>query len=206
MPPMSTRPSSSRVVKRMASTWLGRTRDNASWQTKVDGAYDIDQFAIDWDHQQVQCPQGKWASAWRERHDASGRVSIVVQFRQGDCQACEVRALYTRAKKARYLRLHPREQHEALEAARARFSSDAGKEIYKRRAGIEGRSLAGGTGVWPAPHAILRHRQNALTTCRDRHGHQCGSAGWRGSPGRRALTTRTSRFAALAPTPAMGPG
>src|SRR5215468_2980531 len=106
---------------------LGPTRDNASWQTKVDGAYDIDQFAIDWEQQQVRCPQGKWASAWRERYDPSGRVSIVVQFRQGDCQACEARALCTRAKQARYLRFHPREQHEALEAARARFNSDAGQ-------------------------------------------------------------------------------
>ena len=61
-----------------------------------------------------------------------------MQFRQGDCQACEARALCTRAKQARYLRLPPREQHTALEAARARFSSDAGRDLYKRRAGIEG--------------------------------------------------------------------
>src|SRR2546425_7003262 len=37
---------------------LGPTRDNASWQTKVNGAYDIDQFEIDWDRQQVRSPQG----------------------------------------------------------------------------------------------------------------------------------------------------
>lgn len=88
---------------------LGPTRDNASWQPKVDGACDIDQCEIDWDHQQVRCPQGKWAAARRERHAPSGRVSSVVPLRQGDCQVCEARALCTRAKQARYLRFHPHE-------------------------------------------------------------------------------------------------
>lgn len=92
---------------------IGPTRPNVTWQTHVDGAYDLDPFAMDWDRQQVRCPQGKWASAWRARHDPSGRVSIVVQFRQGECHACEARAFCTRAQQARDLRLHPREQHEA---------------------------------------------------------------------------------------------
>jgi transposase len=92
---------------------LGPTRPHARWHTKVDGADDIDQFEIDWDHKQVRCPQGKWASAWRARPDPSGNVSIVVPFRQGDCQGCEARTLCPRAKQARYLKLHPREPHEA---------------------------------------------------------------------------------------------
>ena len=49
------------------------------------------------------------ASAWRERHDPSGRVSIVVQFRQGDCQACEARALCTGPSRRGFPSL-PREQ------------------------------------------------------------------------------------------------
>jgi len=184
---------------------LGPTRDNASWQTKVDGAYDIDQFAIDWDHQQVQCPQGKWASAWRERHDPSGRVSIVVQFRQGDCQACEARALCTRAKQARSLRFHPREQHEALEAARARFRTDAGRDLYKRRAGIEG-TLSQGVRAF----GLRRTRYRGIDKTHLQHVAIATAinvdrlvAWFTGQP---RATTRTSRFAALAPTPAMGPG
>jgi transposase len=184
---------------------LGPTRDNASWQTKVDGAYDIDQFEIDWDHQQVRCPQGKWASAWRERHDPSGRVSIVVQFRQGDCQACEARALCTRAKQARSLRFHPREQHEALEAARARFSTDAGRDLYKRRAGIEG-TLSQGVRAF----GLRRTRYRGIDKTHLQHVAIATAinvdrlvAWFTGQP---RATTRTSRFAALAPTPAMGPG
>ena len=184
---------------------LGPARDNASWQTKVDGAYDIDQFAIDWDHQQVRCPQGKWAAAWRERHDPSGRVSIVVQFRQGDCQACEARALCTRAKQARSLRFHPREQHEALEAARARFNTDAGRDLYKRRAGIEG-TLSQGVRAF----GLRRTRYRGIDKTHLQHVAIATAinverlvAWFTGQP---RATTRTSRFAALAPTPAMGPG
>src|SRR5438067_12449506 len=32
---------------------LGPTRQNASWQTKVDGAYSVDQFTVDWEQQEV---------------------------------------------------------------------------------------------------------------------------------------------------------
>ena len=143
--------------------------------------------------------------AWRERHDASGRVSIVVQFRQGDCQACEARALCTRAKQARYLRLHPREQHEALEAARARVSAEAGKELYKRRAGIEG-TLSQGVRAF----GMRRTRYRGLEKTHLQHVAIATAinvdrlvAWFAGTP---RATTRTSRFAALAPTPAMGPG
>jgi transposase len=184
---------------------MGPTRPNVTWQTHVDGAYDIDHFEIDWDRQQVRCPQGKWASAWRERHDPSGRVSIVVQFRQGDCQACEARALCTRAKQARYLRLHPREQHEALEAARARFNSDAGQALYKRRAGIEG-TLSQGVRAF----GLRRTRYRGLDKTHLQHVAIATAinvdrlvAWFTGQP---RATTRTSRFAALAPQPAMGPG
>jgi transposase len=184
---------------------MGPTRPNASWQTKVDGAYDIDQCEIDWDHKQVRCPQGKWASAWSERPDPSGNVSIVVQFRQGDCQACEARTLCTRAKQARYLKLHPREQHEALEAARARFSSEAGKELYKRRAGIEG-TLSQGVRAF----GLRRTRYRGLDKTHVQHVAIATAinvdrlvAWFTGQP---RATTRTSRFAALAPKHALGRG
>jgi hypothetical protein len=48
--------------------------------------------------------------------------------------------LCTKAKKqARGLKLQPREEYEALQQARARQASDRGKQLYKRRAGIEAR-------------------------------------------------------------------
>jgi len=37
---------------------VGPVRDNARWQQKVDGAYAVAQFRIDWDAKQAHCPQG----------------------------------------------------------------------------------------------------------------------------------------------------
>src|SRR5215467_7249105 len=48
---------------------LGPTRQNASWHTKVDGAYSVDQFTVDWEQQTVWCPQGKQAVSWTEYVD-----------------------------------------------------------------------------------------------------------------------------------------
>jgi transposase len=118
-------------------TLIGPTRSNNSWQTKVAGAYDIDQFAIDWDHQQVRCPQGKSSTAWKESVDNTGSPLIMVYFRRQDCQACSARDLCTRASR-RVVGFRPREQYDALQAARQRHASVAGKQLYNRRAGIEG--------------------------------------------------------------------
>jgi transposase len=118
-------------------TLIGPTRSNNSWQTKVAGAYDIDQFAIDWDHQQVRCPQGNYSTAWKESVDNTGSPLTLVYFRRQDCQACSARDLCTRASR-RVVGFRPREQYDALQAARQRHASAAGKQLYNRRAGIEG--------------------------------------------------------------------
>ena len=44
---------------------IGPARSNNSWQSKVDGAYDLEKFAIDWEKQSVQCPQGNQSSNCR---------------------------------------------------------------------------------------------------------------------------------------------
>jgi hypothetical protein len=118
-------------------TLIGPTRSNNSWQTKVDGAYDIDQFVIDWDHQQVRCPQGNYSTSWKEGVDNTGSPLIMVYFRRKDCQACSARDLCTRANR-RVLGFRPREQYDALLTARQRHASAAGKQLYNCRAGIEG--------------------------------------------------------------------
>ncbi|HMN29801.1 MAG TPA: transposase, partial [Caldilineaceae bacterium] len=100
----------------------GPTRPNPSWQTQVEGAYTLDQFAIDWDHQEVRCPQGKVATAWKEGLDSTGQPIIYVGFRIKDCQACAARARCTRGR-YRHLHLKPRIQFELLQPARQRFAT-----------------------------------------------------------------------------------
>jgi transposase len=118
---------------------VGPPRPDPSWQTKIAGAYNVGRFAVDWEAQRVTCPEGKVSSTWTPQVDASGSASISVKFRTTDCGRCEARALCTRAAKMpRHLKLHPRAEHEALQAVRARLGTEEGKRLYQRRAGVEG--------------------------------------------------------------------
>jgi transposase len=119
---------------------IGPPRPDPSWQAKVEGAYSIAQFAIDWDHQQMQCPQGKVSVGWKDRLDHAGHPYIRVSFRTQDCQACGSRALCTRtaAPKPRVIKLQPRLSYEALQLARTSYERDEGRKLYASRAGVEG--------------------------------------------------------------------
>jgi transposase len=121
-----------------AITLIGPTRPNNSWQAQTAGAYDVDQFEIDWKQQQVRCPQGKLSSGWWSRTDYTGQPMISVYFRQQDCDHCAVREQCTRSTTERRLRFRPQAQYEALQAARQRHATEEGRLLYKRRAGIEG--------------------------------------------------------------------
>ena len=116
---------------------VGPTRQNASWQSKTEGAYDEAQFAIDWQKETVTCPEGKHANSWNVRVQESGRTYVQARFSTKDCRTCAAKALCTRGAH-RSLAFLPQEKYEALEQARAAHSSSEGKERYKRRAGIEG--------------------------------------------------------------------
>ena len=120
-------------------TLVGPTRPKAGWQNKVAGAYGYDQFTVDWERKQVRCPQGKWSLPWRERRDPSRDPWFAAHFRTQDCAACATRSLCTRSpRQARFFKLLPREQQEALQKARAIHATEAGQKRYARRAGIEG--------------------------------------------------------------------
>jgi transposase len=181
-------------------TLRGPARPNPNWQTKVAGAYTLADFAVDWEHQQVHCPQGKAAASWAARVDTTGRSYIQVRFRQQDCRACDARALCTQATQAaRSLTLHPQVEFEALQAARAWYASEEGQQRYKRRAGVEG-TLSQGVRAFGLRYARYRglmktHFQHVATAAAmnvDR------IVAWLSE--RPRAKTRTSRFAALAPT------
>lgn len=125
--------------KAQGITLVGPTRPNGSWQARMPGAYDSDQFAIDWQQEQVRCPQGKLSSFWGQRLDANGLPYISVVFSQSDCRTCSARSLCTRTpKQARRLKLQSHEAYVALQQARQHHASAEGKRLYNRRAGIEG--------------------------------------------------------------------
>src|SRR5262249_19999901 len=120
-------------------TLVGPTRPTPGWQTKVAGAYRSDQFMVDWDRKQVQCPQGKWSLPWRDPRKPGRNAWFAARFRTQACATCAARNLCTRSpRQARFLHLLPRAQYEALQTARATHTTAAGQQRYARRAGIEG--------------------------------------------------------------------
>jgi len=176
---------------------VGPARLNNAWQTKTEGGYDLDQFTIDWDLQQAQCPQGQRSTVWKEGLDNTGSPLISVYFRRKLCRACPARAHCTRAPR-RIIHFRPRAQYEALQAARQRQASAAGKQRYQRRAGIEGTISQG---VRAFGLRLCRYRGLAKTTLQ----HLATAAAinidrlvawFDESP---HAKTRKSRFARLAP-------
>jgi transposase len=112
---------------------------DSSWQAQAGEGFDLSAFQIDWEQQQVRCPQGQTSRVWSPSHDTGGKAVIHIQFDRVSCGACDARPACTRAAAGpRTLKLRPQAQHEALQTARARQETKAFKQRYKRRAGIEG--------------------------------------------------------------------
>ena len=117
---------------------VGPARPVQNWQAKEKDALLITDFAVDWERRLARCPEGRESTGWGEYRDrASGRPYIRANFSPADCQPCSARARCTRTR-SRRLTLHPRGQHEAVAAARARLTSEAGQRLYAQRQGVEG--------------------------------------------------------------------
>jgi transposase len=178
----------------------GPTRPSQGWQMQVAGAYTFEQFTVDWEQQQVRCPQGKASVSWAERIGPAGHPFIQVRFSTQDCGTCTQRPLCTHAKppQARTLKLHPRPQSEALQAAQAWYAGDEGQRQYGRRAGVEG-TLSQGVRAY----GLRRTRYRGLPKTHVQHVATAAAinidriVAWVDQ--RPRAQTRTSRFAALAP-------
>jgi transposase len=187
-------------------TLRGPTRPSQGWQGQVAGAYTIEHFTVDWERQQVCCPQGKWAASWHARVKQDGSPYVVAAFRRQDCHACPARPLCTQAQQqGRQLRLPPQAQYEALTAARAWHASAEGSERSQQRAGVEG-TLSQGVRAF----GLRRTRYRGLPKTHVQHIATAAAinidriVAWLDA--RPRAQTRTSRFAALAPANALHPG
>jgi transposase len=185
----------------------GPTRPTGGWQTQVEGAYTVDQFLVDWERQVVYCPQGQCATSWTEQIDHKiNRPGIIVTFRKETCDTCIAQEQCTRAKHTgRRLHLPPQASYKALQEARDWYASEEGQGLYKRRAGVEG-TLSQGVRAF----GLRRTRYRGLDKTHLQHVAIAAAinmdrlvAWFDGQP---RAQTRTSRFAALAPDRAIGPG
>jgi transposase len=180
---------------------VGPVPADNSWQAQADSGFDLTHFTIDWQQQQVQCPQGQLSQRWSETVDARKQAVIHVHFRRQQCDACPCQSLCTRSTSSGYgrtLKLLPQPQHQALQAARHYQTTDEFRQRYARRAGVEG-TLSQGTRAF----GLRRSRYIGLAKAHLQHVFTAVAMNlarlmnwWQRIP---KAQTRTSRFASLNP-------
>ncbi|MFI1408326.1 transposase [Streptomyces sp. NPDC020707] len=113
---------------------MGPVRKKRTRQSRKGNVFDRDAFTIDWERQQVVCPQGKLSREW------STPLSIApytrVRFAKEDCGPCLVKSSCTRGDR-RQLNFLPKQLYERQAAARAAQQTTPWKANYAMRAGVE---------------------------------------------------------------------
>jgi transposase len=179
---------------------VGPVQRDTSWQARANEGFDVACFAIDWEAQQVTCPQGQQSVLWSESKDTYDNPVIHVRFAKQACLDCPRRAQCTRsAEGPRALQLRSKDTHIALQEARQYQTTSEFKERYAQRAGVEG-TISQGT----RSMGLRRSRYIGLTKTHLQHVATAVAinltrlADWYAKTPR--APTRCSRFAALALT------
>jgi transposase len=177
----------------------GPVAEDPSWQARAGTGFDKAHFQVDWNRRVVTCPAGHQSRSWLKNSYPKNGVVWEAHFSRQDCTPCPFRAQCTHAKvEPRIIGLQTREQHEVLQVARHRQTTEEFRAQYAARAGIES-----------------THEQ-AIRRCGLRHSRYIGLAKthlqqvitatavnlirlgewWAGTP---LAPTRISRFAQLNP-------
>jgi hypothetical protein len=64
---------------------VGPLPPDAGWQARQQQGFDLTRFHIDWDRQQVTCPNGKTSRNWHDSRSRQGLPIVQVSFRAADC-------------------------------------------------------------------------------------------------------------------------
>ena len=152
---------------------IGPTRPDYRWQSKAGEGFAARDFTIDWEREQATCPEGRTSVSWTPAVDRGHNEVIKIKFSAKDCGTCPARARCTEAKR-RSITIRPRDQYEALQAARSRESSAGVSGRIPPACGDRGDDLAGGTGVRPSPCALRRGGESPPAARRHGDGDQRG--------------------------------
>jgi transposase len=117
---------------------VGPLKQEGGWQHET--GYGVSAFEVDWQQQQVRCPQGQLSQNWCPGRHNRGEEVIRVSFSAVTCQACPVKGFCTKRenKKGRILTLSPQPVHEARWRRRTEQETPAFQQRYALRSGIEG--------------------------------------------------------------------
>jgi DDE family transposase len=146
----------------------GPARGDIHEQARTRKGFEAAQFTIDWEAKQAICPAGRRSISWTSAVDNRDNDVIKLKFATTDCSVCTHQADCTDSSPPRRtLTIRPRDQYLALQAARARQTSEEFKEQYAARAGIEG-TLSQGIRAFELRRSryiglARTHLQNVLT-------------------------------------------
>ncbi len=181
-------------------TITGPVADDPGWQARADTGFDKSQFLVDWDRRVVTCPAGRQSISWLKNSYPKNGVVWEARFSRQDSTPCPFRAQCTHAKvEPRIIGLQTRGQHEVLQAARHRQTTEEFRAQYAARAGIES------THAQAIRRCGLRHsRYVGLAKTHLQHVITAAAVDlvrlgewWNGTP---IAPTRSSRFADLNPS------
>jgi transposase len=119
---------------------VGPTRKNYRWQATQQTGFDASHFPIDWQLRQATCPEGHTSISWTPAIDNRKNEVIKIKFSTTDCQPCPSRSLCTQSIRhtRRTVTLRPEVQYQALKTRREQEQTQEFKQVYAKRAGIEG--------------------------------------------------------------------
>src|SRR6266498_224155 len=117
---------------------VGPLKQEGGWQHET--GYGVSAFQVDWQKQQVRCPQGQLSQNWCPGRHNRGEEVIRVSFSAVTCQACPVKELCTKREKCkgRSITLSPQAVSEARLLRRTEQYTPPFQQRYALRAGIEG--------------------------------------------------------------------
>lgn len=147
---------------------FGPARGDIHEQARAGAGFGAAQFRIDWEAKQAVCPVGCRSISWTQAVDNRDNDVIKIKFATTDCSVCAHQADCTHSTPPRRtLTIRPRDQYLALQAARARQTTEEFKEQYATRAGIEG-TLSQGIRAFELRRSryiglARTHLQNVLT-------------------------------------------
>ncbi len=123
-------------------TVVGPLPGNPTHQNRQGEGFAPDDFRIDFDRQEVTCPQGQVSKGWHGPYPTSSLTAaplIVARFTKSQCQPCPVRAKCTTSRDgARNVGFPPRKLHELQLRNRAEQREPDWHKRYAVRSGIEG--------------------------------------------------------------------
>jgi transposase len=122
-------------------TVTGPLPGNPTRQHRRNEGFDRDDFHIDFDRQQVTCPQGQVSKGWHGPYPTSSPTAaplIVARFTKSQCQPCPVRDQCTTSRDgARNVGFPPRELRDLQVRVRAEQQSPDWHTRYAVRSGVE---------------------------------------------------------------------